>query len=374
MSRSVNFSEMRVVKLLESSILRIKSRSAVAAIALLVLTASGLPAQQLLPLRITTGTITIMRMIQWVAYEEGIYKKNGLDVDQCIPQGTVNDMKRILNVTSPAQYTCKPGGARSPFSLSGGTPAFLSQAVDPATLAKNRIRAEGDPVKSVNLASVQERTDYVLFARKDITLPEQLKGKRIDFTGRLNILEFQALLFAKAMGWEPGKDVTLVEDRAGTIEGITSGRVDAFIAGEGPEWQALQAGYKPLIDFRAWKVPMASSSVNADRAWLKDNRETARRFIKSLVDTIAVMKKDKQAAYRAMAKYYNITDPKMQEFFYNAWDFPPKPYPAVEGLRNVKVMYRGIYPELDKYKVEDFVDDSFIRELDQSGYIDRLYK
>ena len=43
MSRSVNFSEMRVVKLLESSIPRIKSRSAVAAIALLVLTASAIP-------------------------------------------------------------------------------------------------------------------------------------------------------------------------------------------------------------------------------------------------------------------------------------------------------------------------------------------
>lgn len=342
---------------------------------LIAVTLTSLHAQQqMLPLRITTGTITIMRMIQWVAYEEGIYKKNGLDVDQCIPQGTINDMKRILNVTAPTQYTCKPGGARSPFSLSGGTPAFLGQTVDPATLAKSRIRAEGDAVKSVNLATVQERTNYVLFARKDITLPEQLKGKRIGFTGRLNILQFQALLFAKAMGWEPDKDITLVEDPAGTIEGITSGRVDAFIAGEGPEWQALKAGYKPLIDFRTWKVPMASSSVNADRAWLKDNRETARRFIKSLVDTIALIRKDKQVAFRTMAKYYNITDPEMQQFFYGAWEFPAKPYPAVEGLRNVKVMYREIYPELDKYKVEDFVDDSFIRELDTSGYIDRLYK
>jgi hypothetical protein len=91
-----------------------------------------------------------------------------------------------------------------------------------------------------------------------------------------------------------------------------------------------------------------------------------------------VVKQDRQAFYRALAKYYNITDRKMQEFFYSTWDFPAKPYPAVEGLRNAKVLFDG-YPGLRaedfrKAKVEDYIDDSFIRELDQSGYIDSLYK
>src|ERR1700676_1135572 len=97
-----------------------------------------------------------------------------------------------------------------------------------------------------------------------------------------------------------------------------------------------------------------------------------------MVDAIAMMKQDKQTAFRAMAKYYGITDPQMQANFYSTWDFPAKPYPAVEGLRIAQKLY-ATFPglrsdDLKNAKIEDYIDDSFIRELDQSGYIDSLYK
>ena len=106
---------------------------------------------------------------------------------------------------------------------------------------------------------------------------------------------------------------------------------------------------------------------------MKNNRETARRFIKSLVEAIAVMKQDKQAAFRALAKWYNITDPEIQEAVYRgAEEMPRKPYPAVEGIKETMKVYDSL--EMRKHKAEDFYDDSFVRELDQSGYIDGLYK
>jgi len=325
--------------------------------------------QSLLPLRLTPGLVSVLRMINWVALNEGIYKKNGLDVDQCMPQGDVEDLKQIAGIEAPTQYRCKPGGAPSPIGLSGGQPAFLAHFQTSNTSRRKR----------VILATLQDRTNYVIFARKDITVPEQLRGKRLAITSPFNILGFQALVFTRAMGWEPDKDITFVQDPSGTNEGLLSGKFDAYIAGEGlPLWQALQAGQKPLIEFKYWKIPMASSSIHVEEAWLQNNRETARRFVKAMVDTIAVVKKDKQAFFRALARYYNITDRKMQEFFYNTWDFPAKPYPAIEGLRNAKVLFGG-YPglrneEFRKARVEDYIDDSFVRELDRTGYIDSLYK
>jgi hypothetical protein len=308
-------------------------------------------------------------MVNWVAFNENIYRKNGLDVDQCMPQSDVDNLKEDLGIDAPMEYRCKPGGPASPIGLSGGQPTFMSHF---QTANKN-------PRKRVILATLQDRTNYVIFARKDITSPEQLHGKRLAFTGTFNILGFQALLFTRAMGWTPNRDITFVLDPSGMNEGMLSGKFDAYIAGEGaPLWQALQAGQKPLIEFKHWKIPMASSSIHVEQAWLEKNRETARRFVKSMVDTIAVVKKDKQAFRRALAKHYNIKDPKMQDFFYGTWDFPAKPYPSVEGLRIAKVLFDG-HPELRNEdfraaRVEDYVDDSFIRELDQSGYIDGLYK
>jgi len=82
--------------------------------------------QNLLPLRLTPGLVSILRMVNWVALNEGIYKKNGLDVDQCMPQGDVEDLKQIAGIEAPTQYRCKPGGAPSPIGLSGGQPAFMA--------------------------------------------------------------------------------------------------------------------------------------------------------------------------------------------------------------------------------------------------------
>ena len=112
--------------------------------------------------------------------------------------------------------------------------------------------------------------------------------------------------------------------------------------------------------------------MNVSRAWLKDNPEATRRFIKSTVEMIALVKRNKQAAFNATAKWYNVADPEKQEHFYREIsNLPRKPYPSVEGIKKVMEIYN--YHEMRKYQPEDFYDDSFVRQLDQSRYIDSLY-
>jgi ABC-type nitrate/sulfonate/bicarbonate transport system substrate-binding protein len=118
---------------------------------------------------------------------------------------------------------------------------------------------------------------------------------------------------------------------------------------------------------------MPGSGVNALKRWLPEHRETAARFVKSTVDAIALIKTDKQAAFAAMAKWYGITDPEKQEHIYaQAVQLPSKPYPAVEGIKKMMAIYD--YREMRVHAPEDFYDASFITALDQSGYIDGLYK
>ena len=112
---------------------------------------------------------------------------------------------------------------------------------------------------------------------------------------------------------------------------------------------------------------------DAAREWLKENRDAARRFVKSAVDAIALLKNDKQAAFRTLKKWYQMTDPELQEHLYaEAAKLPSKPYPPYDGLKRVMEVYDS--HEMRKYKVEHFYDDSFVRELDESGYIDSLYE
>jgi hypothetical protein len=53
--------------------------------------------------------------------------------------------------------------------------------------------------------------------------------------------------------------------------------------------------------------------------------------------------------------------------------FPRKQYPTLEGMKNILEPLAETDPKAKAAKPEDFVDSSFIKELDQNGYIDNLY-
>ena len=50
-----------------------------------------------------------------------------------------------------------------------------------------------------------------------------------------------------------------------------------------------------------------------------------------------------------------------------------KPYPAVEGIRNVQRLLKTQNPRIGDVNVEDLVDSRFIRKLEESGFFDRIY-
>ena len=59
----------------------------------------------------------------------------------------------------------------------------------------------------------------------------------------------------------------------------------------------------------------------------------------------------------------------MHESFYSK-----KQYPSLEGLKTVIDDLAERDPRAKTVKPEQFVDFTFIKELDQSGFIDGLYK
>ena len=50
-----------------------------------------------------------------------------------------------------------------------------------------------------------------------------------------------------------------------------------------------------------------------------------------------------------------------------------KPYPSVEGLRNVQRLMKLRNPAVGGLKTENVIDGRLIQELDKSGFIDQLY-
>ena len=119
----------------------------------------------------------------------------------------------------------------------------------------------------------------------------------------------------------------------------------------------------------------AGNSVRVEPEWLEDgrNREAARRFLKASIEGIFVFHNRPEIALDVLARWHGIGDRQTAEAVYARVEtIPIKPYPCYEGIRKTMELYDS--NEMRQYEAEDFYDDSILRELDESGFIDGLYE
>ena len=325
----------------------------------LVLAASFTPlwGQEKIPLVVRMGDVSINKIPFLVALDQGLYEKNGLDLTM-IPYGSGSATVHGIPDAIPAEV--REIGEDAQITVGGGVGMMVGRV--------NR----SEPSDWIILATTDHVVRWHIVAREGIETLEDLKGKRLGLSGMSACTGYIALMLADKMGWDPKQDIAILQGNY-SVTPLQEGWVDAFIAYEVPLAMAMQAGYKPIADLRDWDEPMLCSGARASRSWANNNRETVIRFLKSVVEAIAMMKKDKTVAFSSMAKWYGFTDYEVQSIIYNgAVEMPRAPYPNVEGIKKVMELYDS--NAMRRYKAEDFYDDSFMKELDESGFIDNLYK
>ena len=158
------------------------------------------------------------------------------------------------------------------------------------------------------------------------------------------------------------------------LDALLNGDIDALMTPELHGTMAIMnGGVNVLVDLGDHSFPTAGSALVVDRDWYLNNPDATRAFVKSGVEAIALMKTNKAIAEQTMITWYGMTDPKARDLFYTELlKMDEKPYPPYEGIKMIMRLYDGV--EMRKYTPEFFYDDSIVRELDESGYIDSLYE
>jgi len=201
----------------------------------------------------------------------------------------------------------------------------------------------------------------------------ELKGKRLGISNDGAMTGFIYRVLAKRMGWTPGKDITIVE-QAQRFEDLKAGKADAFVADDRYMALARAEGYPVLADTSAWKQAIAGNGVRVEPDWIKDpkNRDIATRFLKATIEGMAIYMINREETLRVLAKYHGITDRAVANGIYEeGLKMTRNMAPCAQGFRD---MFTLGYGGIDKYTPTDFYDESFIRELDRSGFIASAYK
>jgi len=228
------------------------------------------------------------------------------------------------------------------------------------------------------LASSNDSQPMKLMVHSGISGPRDLKGKTVAVTrfGSLTDLLLRPVL--KNWGLEPQKDVKLLQigRLPDMVVAIAQKKVDGGVISFPNSLQAERMGVKTLLDFADSGLDIPSTTVVASRKYANAHREVVLRFLKAYVEGTRRLLTDKELGIRALRKYGGVNDRELLTTTYDLFTTRytkkvPKINPkAVETALNL--LAEG-NPKAKGRKAEEFMDTSFMDELETTGFIKSVW-
>jgi NitT/TauT family transport system substrate-binding protein len=295
------------------------------------------------------STLSPNLWIPWLAKDAKIFEKNGLDVEPVLLRGS---------------------GQTSQAMVSGSL--FASSVALPAVML-----ADLNGADLTNVAHGIAAQASKLMVKPEIRKLEDLKGKKIGISslGSAGDLLFGYVL--RKYGIDTNREVfwLAVGNTSERLQALYSGAVDAVDLTFPADLQAERKGFRVLLDAKK-EIVYPTASVVTRRKTIREDRDTVMRFVRSYVEGIAFLKQNKEFSQKVLAKYLRNADPEYLEGAYTIFkqDFIATPYPITKGLEAIYDIVAFRRPEIRNHKPEEFVDTSFVAELDKSGFIKKLYE
>ena len=304
---------------------------------------------QLTKMAVGYGALSAAQLPAWIAKESGIFNKNGLDVQLVFFKGSTTAVMAMVSRESPISQVTGPPIVNA--ALRGSDAVFV--------------------------ASGAVIIDYWLMSRADIKTAEQLRGGSIAVSTFGGQADFVSRIALKKLGLTPGKDVTMVQIgvAADRLVATETGRVRAAVLNAPDSF----VGEKKGLHTHAYvSLPSQSTGVATTRRFIRENPDLVQRYVRAQIEAVHRIKTDKETAQRVLVKYLGAQDKQILEKTYEdiASDqkLPPKQYPTLEGLKTIIEPLAESDAKARTAKPEDFVDMTFVKELDQSGFTDNIYK
>jgi NitT/TauT family transport system substrate-binding protein len=293
----------------------------------------------------------ITQAIPWITKESGLFAKRGIDAEVILLTGSPRIIQTLI--AGDIDYAL------------GGTSSVL------------RARMRGaDPII---LATTQNYSSQQVLLRPDSTLQrlQDLKGKTVGVTQYGSQGDTFLRDALKRTGLKPDADVNILQ--MGGIPQVGSallaGKIDAGVTGESGLLLIHQGRAKPLPGGSAkeLKLPGSGAALSATQRHISRDREGVMRFLRAYVEGVHYFKTNREGSLRALQKYFRGATAEQVAFLYDYQRDITDALPAPTGESIQGELDRETDPKAKAFKPTDFMDLSFLREIEKSGFLAELY-
>jgi hypothetical protein len=116
--------------------------------------------------------------------------------------------------------------------------------------------------------------------------------------------------------------------------------------------------------------------ITTRRSIIQKDRELVMNYMKAHLEATALFKRDRDFGKKVIKKTLRLDNEELVNESYDlfAKAFLPTPYPNTAGMKTSFEYVAMTRPEVLDHKPEEYVDRSFVEELDKSGFIKKLYE
>ena len=317
-----------------------------------LLFAAPLTAQE--KLRVGLSSVSATNGSIWLAEDKGLFRKHGVDVEVIVVGG---------------------GGARVVSALVAGDLHFSVGGGEGSV--RSQLRGADTVIAASSLSKGLQR----IMARAEIKNYQELKGRKIGITQYGSAAHLVLLLMLKK--WNMRTDqmqILQVGSSPAMLASLDKGGIDAAVLTLPTFFVAEDRGYRIVGDPTTMDIFYLQNTLESTRGFLRKNRDSALRFMRGYIEGIAYFKKNKNESLDVMRKKLRIQseqerDNRYLEQSYNllATAYNDIPYPALKSVQTIVDKIAEDEPKVKERDVKSFVDDSLVKDLEDSGFTKALY-
>ena len=290
----------------------------------------------------------------WAAEEKGLFRKHGVDVEVIFIGG---------------------GGARVVSSLLAGDINFSVGG------GEGSIRSQMRGAETVIASSTLTKGLQRILAKPEIKTYQDLKGRKIGITQFGSAAHLVLALMLKKWNMRPDQVQTLqVGSSPALLASLDKGGIDAAVLTLPTFFLAEDKGYRVVGDPMTMDIYYLQNTLESTRSFLRKNRDQALKFMRGYIEGIAYFKKNKKESLDIMGRKLRIQssqerDVRYLEMSYNLMTaaYSDVPYPSLRAVQSIVDKLAEEDPKVKERDVRSFVDDTLVKELEDSGFTKSLY-